>query len=240
MDIQGKVVLITGASAGIGLATARSFAQAGAKLALVARSGEVLAGLADELRQQGAEAIVIPADLRKPEQVKHAITKAIQHFGHIDILINNAGQAASGTVEKVSLDDFHQIVELNVYAPVIAMQAVIPNMRVHGGGLIINVSSMVSKMRIPALSAYAATKTALNMLSDTARVELAPDNIRVITIFPRMTATDFAKRSLGNQEERQRQRQQTGAPIPVDTAEHVAGKILYAAINEPEEQYMDQ
>jgi NAD(P)-dependent dehydrogenase (short-subunit alcohol dehydrogenase family) len=112
-------------------------------------------------------------------------------------------------------------------------------MRLGGGGLIINVSSMVSKMRIPGLGAYAATKAALNMLSDTARVELAADKIRVVTIYPRMTATDFGKHSLGDQGMRQHQRASVSPAMVIDTPEMVAEKILLAAQKEPDEQYMD-
>lgn len=239
MEIKDKVVLITGASAGIGRATARVFAEEGAKTALAARSADLLGQLADELRGKGHEAIVIPVDLRDPEQARRAVTETASHYGRIDVLINNAGQAAAGAISDVSLDHFRQIIDLNIFGPLVAMQAVIPIMKRQGDGLIINVSSMVSKMRIPGLAAYAATKSALNMLSDTARVELAPENIRVISIFPRMTATDFGKRSLGNEEMRQRHRAGIHPSVPVDTPEHVAGRILSAAVNEPEEQYMD-
>ena len=232
MEIKEKVVVITGASLGIGLATARRFAREGAKLALVARTTHLLETLAAELRAQGIEALAITADLRDPEQIHRALAEAAGHFGRIDILINNAGQAAAGTVADLSLDDFQQIIALNVYGPLVAMQAVIPLMRVQGGGIIMNVSSMVSKMHIPALGAYAATKSALNMLSDTARVELAGENIRVISVFPRLTSTDFGKHSLGNSEVRRRQRENAPA-IPSDTPEHVADKIYAAAVNEP-------
>ncbi len=197
MDVQGKVVLLTGASAGIGRAAARAFAQAGAKLALVARSADLLWFLADDLRQSGSEAIAIRADLRDPAQVKSAVEEAVRYFGSIDILINNAGQAAAGTIADLDPDHFRQIIDLNIFGPLTAMQAAIPVMREHGGGLIINVSSMVTKMRIPGLAAYSATKSALNMLSDTARVELAPENIRVISVFPRLTATEFQKKFAG-------------------------------------------
>jgi len=238
MDIKGKVVLITGASEGIGLATARRFAEAGAKLALVARSAAKLEALADELKAAGAEAISVPSDVSVPEQVKNAVAETVRHYGRIDVLINNAGQSAAGTVADVDPDHLRQIIDLNIFGPLIAMQAAIPIMRKHGGGLIINVSSMVSKMRLPGLGAYAATKAALNLLSDTARGELAPDNIRVITIFPRMTATDFGAHSLGRTWERQSRHAHPS--VPVDSAEHVANRILDAAINEPEEQYMDR
>ncbi len=238
MEIKGKVVLITGASAGIGLATARVYAREGARLALVARSVDRLTQLVETLRADGHEAIVIPADLRIPDEARRAVAEAICHYGRLDILINNAGQAAAGTIADLSLDDFQQIINLNIYGPLAAMQAAIPQMRAQGGGMIINVSSMVSKMRIPALAAYAATKVALNMLTDTARVELAPDSIRLITVFPRLTATDFAKNSLGNQELRHRQRENVTV-MQADSPEHVAERILTAAVNEVEEQYMD-
>ena len=150
--------------------------------------------------------------------MRQAVAETVGHHGRVDILISNAGQAASGTVADLNPDDFHQILALNVFGPLIAMQAAIPVMRRDGGGLIINVSSMVSKMRLPGLAAYAATKAALNMLSDTARVELAGEHIRVISIFPRMTATDFVRNSLGDPELRQRQRANPSAPVDIHAA----------------------
>jgi NAD(P)-dependent dehydrogenase (short-subunit alcohol dehydrogenase family) len=238
MDIRDKVVLITGASAGIGLATARCFAASGAKLALVARSADALNHLAEELQHQGGNAVALPADVSDPPQVQRVIEETVRHFGRLDVVINNAGQAAAGTVADLNPEDFRKILDLNVFGPLAAMQAVIPIMRKQGGGLIINVSSMVSKMHFAGLAAYAATKAALNMLSDTARGELASEDIRVITVYPRLTATDFGKNSLGNQRIRQQQRQ--GSPIPTDTPEFVAEKILAAALHEPDEQYMDR
>ena len=239
MDISGKVTIITGASAGIGLATAKRFAAAGAKVVLAARSSDKLTALADELRSQGREAFPLPTDMRNPAAVNHLIEQAFRHYGRIDILINNAGQSAAGTVVGVNPDDFRQILELNVWGPLYAMQAVVPKMRQGGGGLIINISSMVSKMYLPGLGTYAATKAALNLLSGTARVELAPENIRVVTVFPRTTATDFGKHSLGDQQLRQQQRSAAAGHAVVDTPEFVAEKILEAAQNEPAEQYMD-
>jgi NADP-dependent 3-hydroxy acid dehydrogenase YdfG len=237
MDIPGKVTLITGASAGIGLATARRFGAAGARLVLVARAADRLAALTDELAGQGVAALAVPADMRDPVAVGQAVERAFDHYGRIDILINNAGQAAVGTVAQVSPDDYRQIIELNLFGVLYAIQAAVPMMRQGGGGLIINISSMVTKRVIPGLAAYASTKSALNMLSDTARVELAPDNIRVITVYPGLTATDFGRNSLGSQAMRQRQRSHDGPAA--DSAEHVAERILDAAQQEPAEQFMD-
>lgn len=235
MEINGKVTVITGASAGIGRITAQRFAAAGAKLVLAARSGDKLGSLADEFSRQGTEAWTRVTDMRHPEEVTALMEGAFARFGRIDILINNAGQSARGTIAAVSLADYRSIIDLNLFGPLAAMQAVIPKMRQQGGGLIINISSMVSKMHLPSLGAYASTKSALNMLSDTAREELASDNIRVITVYPRLTATDFAKNSLGAT---------TGfrssAPYPADPPELVADKILTAAQQEPQEQFMDK
>ena len=104
--------------------------------------------------------------------------------------------------------------------------------------MIVNISSMVSKMHIPGLGFYASTKAALNILSETARDELHKDNIRVLTVFPRTTATDFGPNSLGDRQLRQRQRSAASASIPADSADYVAGKILKAIERETAEQYM--
>jgi len=236
MDIRDKVVLITGASAGIGLATVRRFATAGAKLALVARSADALNHLAEELRSKGSDAAALPADVSDPQQVRRVIEETVRQFGRLDVIINNVGQAAVGAIADLNQDDFRKIFDLNVFGPLVAMQAAIPIMRKQGGGLIINISSVVSKMSIPGLGAYAATKVALNMISDTARGELASENIRVITVYPRSTATGFGKNALGTPRVSQQRRE--GSPS-ADTPEFVAEKILVAALDEPDEQYMD-
>lgn len=235
MDVRGTVVIITGASAGIGLATAHLFAEQGAKLALAARSAETLHQLVDELGGRGHEAIAIPTDMRQQAEVERLIDQTFTHFGRIDMLINNAGQAAAGPVSTVSIEDYRQIIDLNIFGPLYAMQAVVPKMHAHGGGLILNISSNVTKLTIPGIGAYASTKSALNMLSDTARVELAPDNIRVITVYPRLTATDFGKNALSGSQRREGPPRSNVVP---DSAEFVAQNILAAAQNEPAEQFM--
>lgn len=245
MDVRDKVVIITGASAGIGRETAQVFAQAGAKLALVARSTDALNLLADELRQSGnTNVLAVTTDMTNPAAVQQMVEQVAQHFGRIDILINNAGQAAGGFVAEVDPEHYHQIMELNIFGPLYAIQAVVPKMRLNGGegGAIINISSNVSKMALPGIGAYASTKYALNGLSLTARNELAPENIRVIIVYPGLTATDFGKHALTTQ--KYGARVATGPdgkprqmPTP-DSAEHVARKILEAAQNEPAEQVM--
>lgn len=236
MDVAGKVTVITGASAGIGRATAQCFAAKGAKLVLAARSVDKLTTLAAELHAKGCETFVVPTDVRDKTAVTTLIERTCTHFGRIDILINNAGQSAGGKVAEINPEHFKSIFVLNVMGPLWAMQAAVPKMRSKGGGLIININSMVTKMHIPGLAAYAATKCALAMLSDTARIELAPDKIRVISVYPRTTATDLAKNAFGDHLFLVLQRQK--APV-VDTPEFVAQKILEAAQTEFAEQFMD-
>jgi NADP-dependent 3-hydroxy acid dehydrogenase YdfG len=237
MEVQGKVVIITGASMGIGAATARVFADAGAKLILAARSADTLAAVAKSLPAQ-AETLIVPTDMTDQAQVKALIDTAYARFGRIDILINNAGQAAVGAVATINPDLYRQIIELNIFGPLHAIQAVVPKMQTQGGGVIINISSNVSKMAIPGIGAYASTKYALNGLSLTARNELAPDNIRVVLFHPGRTDTDFGKNAL-IEENMRTWRPGGNQPMPEpDSAEAVAHKILEAAITEPAEMGM--
>jgi len=240
MDVSGKIAIITGASEGIGRAAAQCFAEAGAKIVLVARSCEKLEELAKELRQENFDVLCSPADMRDCGAVRKMVDQAFEHYGRIDILINNAGQSAAGPVAAIDVSHFRLIMELNVYGALYAIQAVVPKMRLGGGGVILNISSMVSKLRLPGLGTYAATKAALNLLSATARVELAAENIRVITVFPRTTATDFGKHAVGDTALRERQRSRAASTGQVvDSAEYVAKKILEAAQTEVEEMYME-
>ena len=169
MDIAGRVVVVTGASSGIGEAFARLAAREGARLVLAARRTERLAALAAEL----PDALAVTTDLRVPEQVRAVVDATLGHYGRVDILVNNAGQGLHVPLEEVVLDDLQAVMELNVYAPLLAMQAVVPLMRAQGGGAIVNVSSGTTRMVIPGLGPYSSTKSMLNQLSATARAEWA-------------------------------------------------------------------
>jgi short-subunit dehydrogenase len=236
MDIAGKVVLITGASGGIGLATARLLAQKGAKLALAARSTEKLEQVAAEL----PDTIALPTDMRNEADIQRMIEQTQLHFGRIDVLINNAGQGLHTPVEKVDLQQYREVFELNVVGVIAAMQDVIPIMREQGGGIIINISSGTSKipierMRMTTVGPYASTKYALNAISLTAHNELAVDNIRVGLVYPGVTATEFHS-NLANGP---RDNQNRPGGMPPDSAEYVAEKILEAIQSEEGEVYAD-
>jgi NADP-dependent 3-hydroxy acid dehydrogenase YdfG len=187
MDLDGKVVLITGASSGIGAATARLARAHGAHLVLAARRAERLAALAEEL----GDALSIPTDMRRPSEVRAMVDAACAAFGGVDVLVNNAGQGLHVPVLEIELDDLIAVTELNVYGPLVAMQAVVPTMRGRGGGSIVNVSSGTTLMVPVGTGGYTATKAALNVLSRTARAELADEKIIVSTVYPFVTATEF-------------------------------------------------
>jgi NADP-dependent 3-hydroxy acid dehydrogenase YdfG len=187
MELAGKVAIVTGASSGIGAATARRLAAEGATLVLAARRTDRIEQLASEL----GRAMAVTTDMRVPGQVRSLVAVAVEAFGGVDVLVNNAGQGLHQPLMDVDLDDLVAVTELNFYAPLVAMQAVVPVMRQRGGGSIVNVSSGTTLMLPVGTGAYAATKAALNMMSRTARAELAADGIAVSTVYPFVTATEF-------------------------------------------------
>jgi NADP-dependent 3-hydroxy acid dehydrogenase YdfG len=231
MNIAGKVVLLTGASQGIGLATARFLTQKGARVALVARSAESIEQLAKEL----PDSLAIPTDMRDEQAIRHMVSQAFEQYGRIDILINNAGQGMHVPIEKADLQQYRDVFELNVVSVIAAMQAVIPIMRQQQGGLIINISSGTSKMVLPGIGPYASTKYALNAITLTARMELAGDNIRVGLVHPGITESNFNKNLISG---RQYGLGRPGGP-PVESSEQVAGTILKAIESEDAETYAD-
>lgn len=232
MKIKDSVILITGASMGIGRATAELLGREGAKVALAARSEdklrEVTAGLDDSF--------VVRADMTDPNSILAMVEATQAHYGRIDVLVNNAGRGMIASIEQLDLTAYLALISLNVTGPLIAMQAVIPIMREQGSGAIVNISSGLSKMAIPYLGGYASTKYALNALSLTARGELASAGIVVTVVHPGLTATDFGANAVrtGNSDWRPR----AGSIPEPDPVELVAERIKEAIENGPSEQYM--
>jgi len=217
MDIKDKIIIVTGASQGIGLATAKHLSKLGAKIVVAARSRDILKDLEKELPQS----LAIITDMRNSEDIKSMIRETIDKFGRIDILINNAGQGMYGPVEKIDIEQYKQVMDLNVYSVIIAMQEVIPHMRKQGGGMIVNISSGLTKMYLPGVSAYSSTKYALNAISLIARQELEKNHIIVSIVEPNMTATNFTKNSIGSRPNWNNS--DSNKPIPkIDPAEKVA------------------
>lgn len=235
MEIAGKVIIITGASEGIGYATAQLFARHGAKLALVARSEEKLRVLASEC----SGALVLPTDMRDEQAVRGMVRSVEQHYGRIDALINNAGQGLHVPVEQADLQQFRSIFELNVVGPLAAMQSVIPILRQQGGGVIVNISSGTTKMTLPGVAPYSSTKHALNALSLTARLELARDHISVGVVYPGIVSTAFHDH-LANGVWHRPDVPRSGSRPPIFTADEVAAVILEAVQTEVAELSMQK
>jgi NADP-dependent 3-hydroxy acid dehydrogenase YdfG len=187
MQIEGAVVVVTGASSGIGAATSRLAAARGARVVLAARRRDRIESLAAEL----PDAVAVPTDVTDADQVQSMVEAAVEQYGRVDVLVNNAGQGLHVPVEQIALDDLRAVFELNVVAALAAIQAVVPVMRRQGGGSIVNVSSGTTLFTPAGTGGYAATKAALNVLSAVARAELADDGIVVSTIYPFITATEF-------------------------------------------------
>lgn len=230
MNIKDRIAIVTGASSGIGLATARLLAQRGAKIALVSRSADALENLAKEL----PHSLAVPADMTKEPEIRSMVRRVRDHFGRIDILINNAGQGYDAPIEKIDIGTFRRIFDLNVLGPLSAMQYVIPLMRDQGGGMIINISSGTALMYLPNMGAYAALKRALVGLSLTAREELKKDNIVVSVVYPYITLTDFEKNTVKDVAD-VRPAPGGRAPFPADTAKYAAERILEAIESEKAE-----
>lgn len=189
MQIKDKVILLTGASGGIGSAIGKHLAGLGARMVLTARDKTAL----EKLSAQIPGSVTVPGDVTKAEDRQMIVKTAVERCSRIDMLINCAGQAMFAPVEKISLEAYQLLVSLNVVAPLALMQLVIPHMRAQGGGTILNISSLASKKYIPNIAGYASTKYALNALSLTAREELAKDKIVVSIIRPGIVDTDFGK-----------------------------------------------
>jgi NAD(P)-dependent dehydrogenase (short-subunit alcohol dehydrogenase family) len=187
MDLSNSVVLVTGASSGIGAATARAASRAGARVVLAARRQDRIRQLAAGL----GNALAVRCDVTDAGQVADAVRAATDKFGRLDALVNNAGQGLTASIEATDPADFRAILDLNLTAPLITMQAVLPVMRAQGGGAIVNVSSGTVFSVLPLSGAYAASKQGLAMLSATARLELAGAGIDVSAFYPFVTSTEF-------------------------------------------------
>jgi short-subunit dehydrogenase len=186
-SVENAVVIVTGASSGIGESTARLLARVGAVPVLAARRRNRLEALAAEL----GGAVVIEADVTDVLDRQRIVDATIARHGRIDGLVNNAGGSLHQPIEQVGLHEFRQAFELNVVSVLALTQAVIPVMRAQGGGAIVNVSSGTTLFAAPGTGPYAATKAAVNLLGKVAGKELAGDGITVSTVFPSVSATDF-------------------------------------------------
>jgi NAD(P)-dependent dehydrogenase (short-subunit alcohol dehydrogenase family) len=182
--IAGKVVVVTGASSGIGRATALAFAVRGARLVLASRHEPALREVADQCHRLGASTLVVPTDVRDEAAVKLLASRAAETFGGIDAWVNNAGVYLLGRFEDVPGDAFRQLLDTNLFGYVHGARAALPHLRASGGGVIVNVASLASGVGLPQETAYASSKAAVRAFSESLRQELRADGIDVVTILP--------------------------------------------------------
>jgi short-subunit dehydrogenase len=221
MELSGKVVVVTGASMGIGEAVAKIFADHGASVVMLSRD----AGRVEAARARvghGERTLAMACDVRHREDVDRAIGLTMHHFQNIDVWVNNAGHGLLDSVAQVDMSACREMFDTNFFGAMMAMQAVIPAMRQQGGGSIINISSVAGHIPLPFHAAYSATKFALNAIGKAAGVELKKDGIHVLTVCPGFVRTAFSENAVrGNELKRVRPGSVRGI-----TAERVARATL--------------
>lgn len=190
-NIAGKVVVITGASSGLGEATARLLVAQGASVALGARRVDRLRSLADELTAGGGKALAVATDVVHRDQVRRLVDTAVQAYGRIDVMINNAGLMPQAPLERLRVDDWDRMIDVNIKGVLYGIAAALPHMTQRKSGHIVNVSSVAGHKVGPGYVVYAATKHAVRVLSEGLRQEVKPHNIRTTVISPGAVASEL-------------------------------------------------
>lgn len=193
MEVKGKVVIVTGASSGIGEATAREFGREGAKVVLAARRVDKLQTLAEEINKMGTESFVVQADLSKLEDIQSLVKQTLEKFNRIDILVNNAGFGRLDWLENLDpIKDIQAQMDVNAMGVIQTTRQVLPIMMKQRSGSIINMCSMAGLVATPTYTIYAASKHAVHGFSEALRREVKPWGIDVSLIYPGGVVTDFA------------------------------------------------
>lgn len=230
MQVAGKVVVVTGASIGIGEAIAKVFAEQGANVVLLSRD----AGRSEAARARIGfldRTIALACDVRHAEEIDRVVGLTIHHFQRLDVWINNAGHGLLDSVAEMEMPHFRELFETNFFGAVAAMKAVIPVMRLQGGGTIINISSVAGHIPLPFHAAYGASKFAMNAIGKAARVELKKDKIHVLTVCPGYVQTAFGANAIRGKE----RKQVRPGSVRGISAERVARATLEGCLNDKRE-----
>jgi len=230
-NIEGKVVVITGASSGLGEATTRHLSEKGAKVALAARRTERIESLADEINDNGGQALAVTTDVTEREQVDELVDKATDQFGRIDVMLNNAGLMPFAPLERRKIDEWEQMIDVNVKGVLYGIAAALPYMKEQESGHIINVSSVAGHKVMPNGTVYCATKHAVRAISEGLRQEVKPYNIRSTIISPGAVDSELPQSS---SEEDMRETVETLYEENAIPADSFARAVGYA-ISQPEE-----
>jgi NAD(P)-dependent dehydrogenase (short-subunit alcohol dehydrogenase family) len=189
--LGGRIALVTGASSGLGRATAVALAQAGADVALLARGQQELAQAAAEVDRCGRRGLVLVVDLADAAALDRAVAQVVEEFGRVDVLVNAAGTDVPAPVAELAVQDFDRVLAVNLRAPFVLAKAVLPHMRAAGGGTIVNVSSVAGKRGWPGAVAYCASKFGLTGLTQALAAEGRPHSIRACVLYPGAMATSW-------------------------------------------------
>jgi NAD(P)-dependent dehydrogenase (short-subunit alcohol dehydrogenase family) len=229
--LEGKVALVTGASSGLGRATAIAFARVGADVALVARSQKELESVREEISKIGRRALTLPVDLASGGETTAAVGRTVEALGRIDVLVNAAGTDSPGTVEELDVEGWDRTLAVNLRAPFLLSKAAFPRMREAGGGTIINVSSVAGKKGWAKASAYCASKFGLTGFTEALADEGKEHGVRALVLYPGAMATNWGAFS---PEERQEGESNEAPPTRVLPPERVADLIVWLAASPPE------
>lgn len=228
--LEGKVVVITGASSGLGEAAARMLAAQGASVVLGARRVERIQALADELNRAGGKALAIQTDVTRVEQVQRLVDAAVQTYGRIDVILNNAGLMPNSPIERLKIDDWDRTIDVNIKGVLYGIAAALPYMKAQQSGQIINVSSVAGTKVRAGNAVYAATKHAVRVISESLRMEIKPYHIRTTVISPGATATELPD-SITEPDVAERTRKAYEGAVPADTF----ARAVVFAMSQPED-----
>jgi NADP-dependent 3-hydroxy acid dehydrogenase YdfG len=235
-NIEGKVVVITGASSGLGEATARALSAQGARVALGARRQDRIQSLADELTGRDGKAIAVAMDATAREQVKKLVDAAVQAYGRVDVMINNAGLMPQAPLERLEIDEWDRMIDVNIKGVLYGIAAALPYMKQQKAGHFINVSSVAGHKVGPGFAVYAATKHAVRALSEGLRQEVKPYNIRTTVISPGAVATELPDSVIDPDTAARVREFYAAAAIPADS---FARSVVFA-ISQPDDMDVNE
>lgn len=224
--LAGKTALVTGASSGIGEATAKALAAEGARVAVSARRADRLETLVNEITQMGGEAYAVVADVADEDQARNMVITANEHLGHVDILVNNAGVMLLGPIGQADTEDWRRMVQTNVMGLMYATHAALPLMKAQGGGHIVNVSSVAGRTAREGSGVYNVTKWGVGAFSKSLRQEVSRDKIRVTIIEPGAVKTELLDH-ITHADTKQQMEEWIGKMTPLES-EDIANAIVYA------------
>jgi len=213
--VAGKAAIVTGAGTGIGRAIALALAREGAKVAVAGRRREKLGEVAQAIRQAGGEVLVTVCDVSSEADSYRAVKDAEEAFGHVNVLVNNAGALSVSTVESISVEEWDRLMATNLKGPFLMSRAVLPAMRQAGGGAIVNVGSVLGLVAMRDRAAYCASKGGVTMLTKAMALDHAQEKIRVNCICPAIVETDMIRELFSKSEEGRRARDTRLATLPL-------------------------